>query len=181
VSFSPDGRLVLTASGDNLARLWQVDTGTLLHRIVGHTQAVRDAEFSRSGGLVVTASDDHDARIVVTATGRLAHVLRGHFTAVQTASFSPDGRWVVTAAALSGGLWQTATGRLFAPTGLVADPFLRGADGALTGASFGPDGRHIVTSSIDGTVRIFDCAVCGTLPDLTRVARSRLEHVRGRA
>ena len=49
-----------------------------------------------------------------------------------------------------------------------------GADSPLTSASFGPDGRRIVTTSEDGTVRRFDCVICGSLDDLEALAAERL-------
>jgi WD40 repeat protein len=176
VSFSPDSSLVLTASSDSMARLWSVDTGKLVHRLRGHTNVVRDAEFSPDGKLVVTASDDRDGRIWSVATGRPIALLRGHFAGPQAASFSPDGRWVVTTGRTAVGLWDSSTGRFFAPTGLVNDPFIRGhATGRpLSSAVFAPDGRRILTAGSDGTVRTYLCALCGTSRDLVRIAVARL-------
>ena len=44
--FSPDGCRVLTASGDQTARLWEADTGKLLATFQGHGGGVRSAVFS---------------------------------------------------------------------------------------------------------------------------------------
>jgi hypothetical protein len=52
--------------------------------------------------------------------------------------------------------------------------FLRGPNAAPTSASFGPDGRRFLTSSLDGTVRTYDCRVCGPIPSLVALARARL-------
>jgi WD40 repeat protein/flagellar biosynthesis GTPase FlhF len=176
VSFSPDGRLVLTASGDEMARLWKVGDGRLLHLLKGHTDYVRDAEFSHDGKFVVTASDDHDGRIWSVATGKTLSILRGHLRGPQTASFSRDGRWVVTSGGIAAGLWDTSTGRFFAPTGLAADPFLRGhASGPLASAVFDPDSRRVLTAGADGTVRTYLCELCGGTRALIRVSRARQE------
>ena len=80
-----------------------------------------------------------------------------------------------TAGPRTAGLWDARTGDFFAPSGLVADPFLRGpVRGPVTAAVFSADGRHIVTSSGDGTVRTFECTVCGGLSELVRLAERRL-------
>jgi WD40 repeat protein len=177
VAFSPNGRLLVTASGDELARLWRVDTGELVHTFRGHTEFVQDAEFSADGQYVVTASDDRDAAIWSVATGLREKTLRGHFRGPSAAVFSPNGRWVLTTGRTAVGLWDLSTGRFFAPTGLVGDPFLRGhaSDVSLTGATFSPNGKRILSTSADGTVRTYFCDLCGRTPELLRIARSRLE------
>jgi WD40 repeat protein len=177
VSFSPrDGRLVLTASGDEMARLWDASTGRLVHLLRGHEDAVSDARFSPDGTRVVTASEDRDARIWSVATGRSIKLLRGHLRGPQTAVFSPDGRWVLTTGRIAAGLWDANSGEFFAPTGLNRDPFLRGhSSGLLTSAVFSPDGRRILTAAGDGTVRTYACDLCGGTRDLIRLAVLRLE------
>ena len=44
--FSPDGKLVVTASRDNTAKVWDVATGKELHTLAGHTAPVCSAAFS---------------------------------------------------------------------------------------------------------------------------------------
>jgi WD40 repeat protein len=36
-SFSPDGKQVVSTSGDNTIRIWDAQTGELLHTFEGHT------------------------------------------------------------------------------------------------------------------------------------------------
>ncbi len=134
---------------------------------------MNDAEFSRDGTRIVTASADTDARLWSGRTGKPLHILRGHFGAVQTASFSPNGRWIVTGGPFTVGLWTTATGRFFSPTG-SADPFLHGPTLPVSGASFAHDGMTIVAASADGSVRAYRCTVCGDLGELKRLAHERL-------
>lgn len=173
IAFSPDGSRVVTASADGTARLWSAATGKQLAVLTGHTFAVNDARFSPNGRLILTASLDSDARLWDGRTGRPGRVLRGHFGNVQEASFSPDGRWIVTAGPLTAGIWQTASGELFASTG-SADPYLRGPTLQLTSASFGPDGHRILVTSKDGSVRTYFCGVCGGVGELRPLARALL-------
>jgi WD40 repeat protein len=154
-AFSPDGVRVVTASGDNTARLWDAATGALLAVLHGHTHLVRSAVFSPDGVQVVTASGDNTARLWDGATGISLAVLKGHTGSVWSAAFSPDGARVVTASGdNTARLWDAATGASFA--------VLRGHTSGVMGAAFSPDGARVVTASEDRTARLWD-AVTGAL------------------
>ena len=73
--FSPNGKLVLTASSDYSAGIWEVATGRLPHILDGHTGSIKTAVFSSDGKKVVTASSDNTAKIWDVATGKLLHTL----------------------------------------------------------------------------------------------------------
>ena len=55
VAFSPDGRRLVTASRDNDAILWDVDSGARLAVLRAHFGPVFDARFSPDGRWIVTA------------------------------------------------------------------------------------------------------------------------------
>lgn len=63
VAFSPDGRLLATASHDYTVRLWDPATGKHLHTLTGHTEWVMGVAFGPDGRLLVTASYDETARL----------------------------------------------------------------------------------------------------------------------
>jgi WD40 repeat protein len=62
-AFSGDGKRVVTASGDNTARIWDAESGKEIAVLKGHTGIVNSAAFSGDGKRVVTASGDNTARI----------------------------------------------------------------------------------------------------------------------
>jgi WD40 repeat protein len=62
-AFSPDGKMIVTASRDKTARLWDVASGQQLRSLEGHTDAVYSAAFSPDGKMIVTASSDKTARL----------------------------------------------------------------------------------------------------------------------
>jgi WD40 repeat protein len=65
--FSPDGRLVVTASSDKTARLWEAETGKEVRVLKGHTSGVFSAVFSPDGKRLATVGDGYD--ITFTANG----------------------------------------------------------------------------------------------------------------
>jgi tetratricopeptide (TPR) repeat protein len=147
--FSPDGRLVVTASEDRTARIWEAATGHPLATLE-HDGPVRHAGFSPDGRLVVTASDDQTARIWDVATGRPLAPPLPHRGKVKYAAFSPDGRLVVTASDdQTARIWDAATGR--------PGPILKHGS-TVHNARFSPDGRRVLTAGSDGTARVWDTA-----------------------
>jgi WD40 repeat protein len=60
VEFSPDGALLVTASGsnDDVPRVWDVATGRLVTEIRGHNNALTALRFSPDGAILATASED---------------------------------------------------------------------------------------------------------------------------
>jgi WD40 repeat protein len=63
VRFSPDGRLLVTASGDLTARVWDIREGQSVAIFRGHSGLIFDASFSPDNRKVLTASADGTARI----------------------------------------------------------------------------------------------------------------------
>ncbi|MCP4384780.1 MAG: hypothetical protein GY798_25775, partial [Hyphomicrobiales bacterium] len=88
--FSPDGGRIVTASHDNTARLWDAETGSLIHTLEGHGGWVLSAEFSPDGGRIVTASDDNTARLWDAETGLGIFALVG--LPESWCTLSPDGK-----------------------------------------------------------------------------------------
>jgi WD40 repeat protein len=173
VSYSRDGRLIVTASDDGSAVLWDAATGFELRQFKGHDDAVTSASFSPDGQMILTSGRDHTARLWDVMTGSELRRLNGHIDGVTSAAFSPDGRQIITGGGDnlgSGGnvngmkmfdsprgdgdnvarLWDVATGHQL----LV----FKGHQNLITSVSFSHDGRSVLTGSADGTARLWDAA-----------------------
>ncbi|XXY70168.1 protein kinase [Sorangium sp. So ce291] len=147
--YSSDGKRIVTASWDGIARVWNADGTGEPVALRGHDDQVRSAAFSPDGKRVVTASWDRTARVWNADGTGAPLVLQGHEGRVYSAVFSPDGKRVVTAS------WDR-TARVWNADGSGEPIVLRGhRDGAYS-AEFSPDGKRIVTASQDGTARVWD-------------------------
>ena len=62
-AYSPDGKRIVSASGDNTMRVWDAETGETLKTLIGHTGAVYSAAYSPDGRRIVSASGDNTMRV----------------------------------------------------------------------------------------------------------------------
>ena len=150
---SPDGRLLVTGSWDQSAKLWDIATGraTLKFDRV-HRGYVNSVRFSPDGRQVLTASDDGTARLWDVATGRpLPTVLQVEGTRMHHAAFSADGRQVLTTSSDKlARIWDIATGQMQVE--------LKGHTWGVLCGEFSRDGRQVLTGSEDNTAIIWDAA-----------------------
>ena len=161
VAFSHDGKQVLTASSDNTARLWDVQSGGELQLFQGHTDSVTAAALSPDGTRIVTASQDRTIRLWDAATGeeirRFGEDLQPDWPpqnpwnwGIWAVDFSPDGTQVVSAegsqAAQRTGavrLWDTASGEQVRKIAEGRDSF--------TSVRFSHDGTRILAGWLYAT------------------------------
>ncbi|MGH3808360.1 MAG: AAA family ATPase, partial [Pseudonocardiaceae bacterium] len=148
VTFSPNGHILATASGDGTAKLWDAATHQLIATLTGHTNIVRSVAFSPDGHILATASDDGTAKLWDVATHQLVTTLTGHTDVVEAVAFSPDGHILATASDDgTAKLWDVATHQLIAT--------LTGHSGDLEAVNFSPDGHTLATASIDSSVLLW--------------------------
>jgi WD40 repeat protein/tRNA A-37 threonylcarbamoyl transferase component Bud32 len=149
--FSPDGRRVVSISRDNTARIWNVETGELVHRLE-HGFPVYHTSFSRDSRRLLTAGGNRKvghALVWDMATGKPVTPPLEHDGPVLHASFDPNGGLVITASQdNTARVWEARTGRPCTPPLEHKGPVLY--------ASFSPDGQRAVTASQDTTAQIWD-------------------------
>jgi WD40 repeat protein len=157
-SFSPDARLVASASRDKTARIWSINSGAELHRLQ-HDAAVNAIAFAPDGRVVATASDDGVASMWNVDTGALRGQAIRHENAVRFVTFSPDGSLLLTAA-LSGDGQRNIMRLWDASTGLAKGAAISLGSGVLgkPTAAFSRDGRFIVASDGGGGFRVWNVA-----------------------
>ena len=170
VAFSPDGRRIVSGSGDKTLRLWDANTGQPIGApLEGHKYRVLSVAFSPDGRRIVSGSVDKTLRLWDADTGQpIGAPLEGHKDDVSSVAFSPDGRRIVSGSRdKTLRLWDANTGQ---PIGAP----LEGPQGFGVERRLQPR-RHAASSPAVGTRR---CA-CGTpTPASPSARRSKGTRVR---
>ncbi len=150
LTFSPDGKMLATASSDHTIKIWDLQ-GKLLQVLQGHTQAALHVRFSLDGQLLASTSADKTIRLWRISGGnqftpwRIFNSLDSEIQ--QAIAFSPDSTKLAAASRdrsvkvldLEGNIQQTFSGH----ESIVFD------------VNFSPDGETLVSASKDGSVRIW--------------------------
>ena len=144
VTFSSDGKYLATASSDNTARIWDVETGKQLTRME-YDGSIDAVTFSPDGKYLVTASSD-TARIWDVETGKQKARIQ-HDDFVDAVTFSHEGKYLATTSSDTARIWDVETGKQLASME---------HDHSVDAVTFSHDGEYLATTSWDNTARIWD-------------------------
>ncbi len=154
-AFSPDGRLILSASKDHTLRVWNAANGKCLQVLKGHTGYINACRFSPNGRLIISGSDDKTLRLWDSASGVCVRVLRGHTRNINACDFSPNSSLIVSASGDNGNpddntlrVWDVASGACIMT--------LKGHYDMVFSCGFSPDGCLLISASGDMTLRLWD-------------------------
>jgi WD40 repeat protein len=112
LSFSPDGRQIVSGSADHTAIIWNVEEGRMWAQLGGHTGAVKAVAFSGDGTRVVTGSNDRTLRVWDAQTGECLFWMVGHTAPIYWVWFSPDNTQIISVGASNRHrVWDAASGK----------------------------------------------------------------------
>lgn len=96
VRFSPDTRLLASASFDKSVKLWNGRTGEFISTLRGHVSRVYQVCWSADSRLLCSGSSDSTLKVWDVKTKKLLFDLPGHADEVYAVDWSPDGQKVVS-------------------------------------------------------------------------------------
>lgn len=76
-----DDSMLIVATVDGVARIWNVTTGVLIGDTITTTSEMADADFSPDGKQIASTGDGNVVRIWDAATGKLLQTLSGYHSA----------------------------------------------------------------------------------------------------
>lgn len=96
VSFSPDGRYIVSSSFDNSIKIWDGIKGTFIGTLRGHVAPVYQTAWSSDNRLLVSCSKDTTLKVWDIRTKKLSVDLPGHADEVFAVDWSVDGKKVAS-------------------------------------------------------------------------------------
>ncbi len=147
VAFSPDGKMIASASADNTIKIWDSGDGHWIKTLEGHTDSVYRVRFSPNGNTLASASADKTIKLWNPNTGELLNTLTGHKNLVKDVNFSPDGKRIVSAS-------HDQTIKIWNKQGKLLKT-LYGHSGEVESVSFSSDSQMIASGSQDHTIKIW--------------------------
>ncbi|CAI6334502.1 unnamed protein product [Periconia digitata] len=140
----PWGDLLVSGGCDRDVRVWNLENGTSVHTLRGHTSTVRCLKMSDSK-TAISGSRDTTLRVWDLERGACKHVLVGHQASVRCLEIHGDicvsGSYDTTAK-----IWSISSGKCLRT--------LTGHFSQIYAIAF--DGKKIATGSLDTSVRIWD-------------------------
>ena len=149
VAFSPDGKILASASSDGKIKLWDTDSRKEIAQLSGHSKAVHSVAFSPDGKRLAAAWGI-DIKLWDVANKKEIATLTGHGLFVSSVAFNPDGK-ILASGSCDGKikLWDTDSKKEIATLS---------EDDWVYSVAFSPNGKILASGLIKASIKLWDTA-----------------------
>jgi WD40 repeat protein len=168
ISFSPDGRMLASNSGDGTIKLWEVATGNERATIEGHptrrggSGSFHTISFGPGGNIIVSAGPDDTIRIWDVSQQKARFTLKEDSGSIKSVDLSNDGNNLAFCSGESIKLWEVSTGK--------KKSTFTGHTRLVLAVLFSPDGKTLASAGLDeplkpggdltSTIKLWDVSTC---------------------
>ena len=157
IKYSPDGKIIASASWDKTIKLWHAETGELINTLK-HKDAVRTIAFSPDNRTIISGTEDGKIYLWDLQQLKKAQTLAEHTNSIKAVIVSPDGNLFASAGydnqikiwSIAGELLQT----------------IEAHNSAINSLAFTPDSQILASSSWDNTIKLWSITEAGTSSNL---------------
>lgn len=148
-SFSADGKMIITGSHDQTARIWDAVTGTLLHELTGKSSQVKFSAFGKKDEVIMGAYADNCLRIWDSKKAAFKETVIKNASPFTAYAVSPDQKKII-AGSQDGSLvvWDYEKEKNPQP--------VKKHSGKVNSIEFSKDGTRFISSSDDSTAIVWN-------------------------
>ncbi len=150
MAFSPDSKILVSASHDETIKLWSLDDEVSLLKSLRNDRRVNSVAFSPNGKMLAWGGECCTVKLcLMDGDTHLVKTLRGHTQYVNSVAFSPQGNMLASGS--SDGtikLWLIEHQEFLLKT-------LEGHTEEVTSVVFSPDGKVLASGGWDCTVKLW--------------------------
>jgi WD40 repeat protein len=149
VAISNKGKTLVSGSGDNTIKVWDLEKGVLLHTLQGHKGGVWSVAISPDGKTLFSGGKDKTIKIWDLEKGGDPRTLQGHTDGIWSLVISPDGKTLFSGSKdKTIKIWNLEKG---------GDPrTLQGHTDWVKSLALSADGKTLVSGSYDETIKVWD-------------------------